>query len=188
MLSFKEKTLSLITILIILIIGVFVFLLYPNLKKIANLKKEINSTEENIERDLMNTKLLKKTIKLLHNIDPELKKINKITIKKGSELELITLFEKKAKQENLNLNLDVQYIDKKPGSKKNKKTTDKFKPYYLFRFKLQGDYLNLIRYLQLLERQEFYLLLDNLHLYKDYDKKSQQEITKIDFEAKIYCQ
>lgn len=185
-LSLKNK-IQLLTVLIISIIFIIIgAILIPAILEIKKLKQTIEEAKQQIESDYQKTMLLRKSISELEKIGKETEKFKQSNIIKGDELTLITTLEKIAEQNNIFQELKVNLVEKAIPTGKNNDTDEKiiFKPHYLLSFQNKGNYLDLLNYLQDIEKMPYYLIIDEMSFSKSEEKLIEQII--LSFSARTY--
>jgi Tfp pilus assembly protein PilO len=147
--------LSLIVVALTILVGVFVF---PVLRKINMIKKEINEEQEILNLRLKLGANAKQIMKDLEEAEINLPKLNSIYIKEGSELELINFIETIAQKNNLEVKINPNFNIPKTGSESVKIPLD---------ISATGNFKDLFNFLKALDSAPFYLITDRLNLQKN---------------------
>lgn len=147
--------LSLIVIALTILVGVFVF---PVLRKINVIKKEINEEQEILNLRLALGVNAKQVRGDLEEAEANLPKLNSIYIKEGNELELINFIETIAQKNNLEVKINPNFNITKKGSESIKIPLD---------ILATGNFKDLFNFLKALDYAPFYLITDRLNLQKN---------------------
>jgi len=157
----KKKIYLLIAIILIVIISISFFILIPTIKDIKNLNKGIDEQKLEIEKRYIQTHGSKR-ITNLNKIKTDVSKLSSIFVKKDFELEFITTLERLAAENNLEQQIKLQ-----PN---NQKIAGLIKSIPI-QISLKGDFLDVLKYLQGLEKLEYYINIDSIDLTTLFFKK-----------------
>ncbi|MFA5211484.1 MAG: hypothetical protein WC414_03185 [Patescibacteria group bacterium] len=133
-------------------------IIMPTVKYIKGLKRNIEITENEIEKSYQKINSLKNSINKLGEIKSEVEPFYFLTLDEGDELSVIKVLESLASQNNVLQTLDVNFNDCKTLSKDNLYN----KPHYVFKLKLVGKYVDILNYLDDLEELPYYFLIDQI--------------------------
>lgn len=182
----KKLVISLLIILLVLFL-ISIFVIYPSIRKINNIKINVEKLETELEDKYNNARKLRRTMKELEEIKQNVQKYQTITIKKGDELSLITTLENIAKKNNIEQNLDVSFFDYTVDSKNPKGEKPALDQYYEISFLNIGKYKDLLNYLGDLEELPQYLIIKNLTIEKKLKVEDTNTVT-LNFQARVYVE
>ncbi|MEK7644157.1 MAG: GspMb/PilO family protein [Patescibacteria group bacterium] len=182
--SLKKKAIALVIISALLTLVIVILIIFPAVKRIRNLDGFISASEEEIEGSFQKTTRLKSSVKKLSETIREIGELGDMTSDKSSELELITMFEELADQNNVTQNLNMQFSGSEQIKKKNAGLKDG--GYYLFSQKITGRYPNLLAYLRSMEDMRYYLIVDDLNIRKNTEDSRAADAMTMNLTIKIY--
>jgi len=167
-----------ITTGILIILGLIIsFILVPSVRYIFYIKHEIDITNSELEEQYQKIRLLKKSIQELDIIKIQAEEFKQATISKGNELAVIQQFEFIARKNNVDQNLAVSFVEK---------SKDVTREYYIFNFKIHGEYNNILHYMQDIERLSFYIITDAIILEKPNKQADTEHRLDLSFSDIIY--
>lgn len=182
--SLKKRALALVIISGVLTLVIVILIIYPATKRIKNLDKFINKSEEEIEGSFQKTSKLKSSVKRLSETTTEIDQLVDMTSDRSSELPLITMFEGMAEKHHVIQNLNMQFFPSTPEKKKDVGIKDG--GYYLFTLKNTGLFQNHMAYLRQLEDMPLYLIINDLSLKRNIENNQVSEMMTMSFSIKIY--
>jgi Tfp pilus assembly protein PilO len=140
-----------VPIIIILIIGLVVFVLWPARSNILSTKEDITSERIGLEQQYLNGQLLKKTQEQFMQIESDIPRVKSTILSSGQELFVITTFEEIAQRHSLeqNISMDDLVIDSEADQDKIIALPT--------RVDLNGNFSDLLRYLADVEALGFYV-------------------------------
>ena len=141
-----------VPVMVILIIGLVVFVLWPVRSSILSAKASITKERINLEKQYLNGQLLKKTQQQFKGIKPDIPRVKSAILTRGQELFVITTFEEIAKRHSLeqHIIMDDLVIDIE-GDDLDKVIA------LPTRVDLNGDFLDVLNYLSDVEALGFYV-------------------------------
>lgn len=157
------------TILIgVLIFAIGFFVILPSIQTIRELKKNINDTQKFLEEQYEKTQRMRRSVHNLDDIVLQTAKFDKLSIKEGSELEIITQLEELASKHNINQTLRVTFYNasENPTQPKNLPPLLNNKNYYVFSFNNTGSYENLAKFMKSVEELPYYFIIDSIQMSK----------------------
>jgi len=138
------------------VIAIGIGIILPSVRYINTMKQEIEHTEAQLEEQYQKIKLLKRSINEIEEIKQNTKKFYSITMGKGNELQLIEQLEQLATTHHVAQNLGVSYNDN----------------IYTFSFKINGEFTDVMNYLQSLEQFPYYINISAIGLNKSGENVS----------------
>ncbi|MBI5731761.1 MAG: hypothetical protein HY982_00170 [Candidatus Magasanikbacteria bacterium] len=138
---------------LLLIFGI----IYPKAAAIKNLNQKITALRSELEIKHELAKQIHKSNVNLATAKKLTEDLNSRFLKKGEEIKLITLLEKKAEKFNLNLSLSLD-------SSYQKTEYDLFS--LALSFSLSGDFANLLRFLDELQNNSYFFSITDLSFFK----------------------
>lgn len=154
-------------------IVMFVIIIYPSVRQMRIIGADIRGIQKELEQDYTETKVMQRTIRELDTVLEEIEKYKKMAIQAGDELALITEMEHLASINHLFQTLGVTYqqnIDPDIGL-----------PYYNFSIVVNGSFENILAYLQTLEAQPYYIMINGIDI-----SKADEGNVIFRFDARIY--
>ncbi|MAF13839.1 MAG: hypothetical protein CMI53_03030 [Parcubacteria group bacterium] len=148
------------------------FVILPTVNDIKSISDAVFNERLDLEKKYLRGQLLKETIENFEKIEPEKEKLTSIFIIEGEELEFITLLEKIAETYNLTQTLKLNTPDKSTNVE-----------YYTLssQVSVNGEFIDVLKYLESLEQSNFYFNISSLAL----DTLSQGEVTA-NFKGNIF--
>jgi len=150
-------------------------IIYPTVLRMRTIQTDIRTIQEELEQNYTETQAMRRTLRELDAVVSEVSTYNQVAMPVGDQLLVITELETLAKEHNLSQTLGATYQatpDKTVGL-----------PYYNFSFVLSGTFKNVYMYLQALESQSYYVLINIITL-----SKTNEGNTTLRFDARIYVQ
>ncbi len=147
---YKNRFYINIGIILIFFSSIAFFIIYPALKEISRVNKEITNERIKLEQKLALGLNIKKIIKDLEAIEEPAQNLDNILLEKNSELNLIGSFESVANKHNVLLNISSDFTSQDVGSNISQVemqlvATGNYKQMLLFMAELesQKNYFNL---------------------------------------------
>ncbi|MFH0857292.1 MAG: hypothetical protein V1848_00920, partial [Candidatus Magasanikbacteria bacterium] len=182
--SVKQSTLFYIIQKIVFISIISGVIIFPAVHRMNELKTYISSSHRELEDQFTRIKLLKKSLQELSSVQSTTENFKKASIQKGSELEIIKIFENLAQKHQIQQNLSVSSFE----TQKNPKAKPEISPYYYtFTFPNTGEYVNQMEYLEDIEHLPFYTIIDAVTINKKSLKNTTSTLSFFQFEALIYA-
>jgi len=150
----KQKIYVIVLTFIIFIVLMTYLIIIPSLKKIKKTRVDILNQKIELKQSMDQSKNLNQLKEKINNIEPELKKLDKIFINKNRELDFITSLEAIAEQYNIEQNINLN-----PG--KNEEKGYKSSPITI---NLEGNYLDILQYLRTIESSQYYININSINL------------------------
>ena len=142
-------------LLLALICGVY-FIILPSLNDIDRIKNDIFLTRLDLEQKYKRSRNLKKLSTNLKSIEGRIENIDQVFISQNRELEFITALERTAEEKNI--------VQKILLGKATAAGGDKFYNKIPLKIQAQGNFVDLIRYLQGLETLNYYINVKSIDL------------------------
>ncbi|MFA5029251.1 MAG: type 4a pilus biogenesis protein PilO [Patescibacteria group bacterium] len=163
----KNKNFITIGSVVIVLLAVAAFIIYPNFIEISKINQEITSERLKLEQKLNSGMNLRKIKTDLTEIKETINQLESVFVKKNHELEFFTQLENLASQNGLLINLNPDLDGKDLG--------DGIKQIPL-QINLVGEYPQLLGFLRSVENLPYYYNLDLL-LASTNSKNANQNIT-----------
>ena len=149
-----QKNIIIVTILAIVCICIYLFVISPTIKDIKVFDDRIQIERVSLENKYDSRRNIKNIIADLKYVSDKLTPLfDKMIIQNGGEVKFISGLEKIAKANNL-----VQKIQISSASATEEKLAQKRD----IQISLSGDYANVLRYLEDLEKSEYYVIINNM--------------------------
>ncbi len=187
-LTAKKQIFILLSTITILAMAIIILIVIPTTKSIVELSKHTSETQEIIEQKYQRAKLLKKSSHSLADAESIISKYETAALKKGQELEMITLLENMAEDYKIEQTLSVNYVEDGllQGTPRNNSAKTNIKtPLYIFSFLNHGEYQDQLKYLRALERLPQYLIIENIQWNHRSQGSEGQNYVTLRFDAKI---
>ncbi|PIR76256.1 MAG: hypothetical protein COU32_03225 [Candidatus Magasanikbacteria bacterium CG10_big_fil_rev_8_21_14_0_10_42_10] len=155
-----------------LLLGVFI--IYPTLKRMFMVSDDIKGIQQELEQEYNSTQAMRRTLRELDSISQEVESYKDIAMPYGDELTIIEKLEALATNHNLRQTLGA--------TRSNIPDPTVGLPYYTFSFVLNGSFEDLFSYIQTLEAQSYYVLIDGIKIQKATDAGQ----ATLRFDARIY--
>lgn len=162
--TIKRKIIISLIIFLIAISSIIYFIILPTINEIKRISNDIYFERVDLEKKYQRGQLLRVTIKNFEAIKPEKSKLESVFISEGKELEFITSLEKIANDNNLNQEIKLQ-------EKIIKKQENNYYPLSLA-ISINGEFINTMKYLQSLEKLNYYFNISAMTINTDEQKKS----------------
>ena len=180
-LTLKQRIISALGFIVLILLIILLFIVYPVAKKIYQLQKDINKIEVELEKRYENSQKLQRTVREIGQISKETNLLSQIMIKNGEELSLITELEALAEKyhivQNLNVSLkEIATEERRAG----------FTKYYLLTFANEGRFSDHVKYLADLEKNSLYIITDNVRWEKTKANKAGDQTVLLNFSSIIY--
>lgn len=165
--SYRNKFLINISILLVVMIILVSFVILPALREISNINKEITRQRLELENKLYQGLNIRQAKRDLAEIQESLPELDKTFIKEGQELEFITELENLAANNNVSLNLNPDFAGR---------DLDNNLKEVLLQISVSGQYHQLLKFLIDLEALPYYYN-PNLIIANIKQKNNLPEIT-----------
>lgn len=168
-------------VIVVLIVGAVI---YPSIRDIIELQKEIDATEEFLENQYQKTRRMQRSVQNLDAVVSSTGSFVDLTVSQGVELALIQQFEQLAIKHNIEQTLNVSYSEKKDPEVQL--------PYYTFTFLNHGLLTDHMTYLDELLTQSFIVDIDSIEMQRrnnNTNRNGELELheTTLRFSARIYA-
>jgi len=170
--TLQQRIFGFIGVILAAILVVTCLIVWPSIKKIYNLKTDIDVIENDIEQRYLNSLKLKRTMRELEEIKTQAAKYKQATIKKGEELQVITALENIANTNNIEQNLNASLAE---GERS-----------YQFSLLNNGTFANHIKYLQALETLPYYMIIRDVKFEKRQNTTSGLPTITLMFNGIVY--
>jgi Tfp pilus assembly protein PilO len=157
----KRKIYYLIAGVTVLAVIVLVFIIIPTVNRIKTLNTEIYNQRLDIETRYLLSHGPERNINIAKIKDDE-EKLSSLFIKNGSELEFITSIENAAQANNL-----TQQIRLQPANAKITETIESVP----MSVSLRGNFADILKYIQSLEKLNYYINISSINLNNPAAKK-----------------
>ena len=142
--------------LAILFLTVILLVVAPGVKKIKNLKNQINEQRESLEELYARGQNLKKTRQNYETVKENFAEISDVFVTQGQELEFITTLETLAEKNNLSLKIEL-------NPERSRQISPQLKALPI-RLLLNGQYEATLNFLDQLEQERLYVNLSQLNM------------------------
>lgn len=159
----------------ILFIIVSATIIYPQYREIEKINKEIFGIRTTLEKKYETAKQMHKSQINLATAKKMSNELQSLFLKKGEEIKIVTTLEKMAEQSSLEQTFSLGSTSNK--IKENLSDLD-------LRLTATGDFQNLMRYLEALEKNDYLLNISEINL----SSKSGTASLVLSLKAKIYVQ
>ncbi len=174
--SIKQQTLFLLGLTAILFVAVGITIIIPSVRRIQNLKKDIEQTQLYLERQYQRTQRLRRSTHEIAEVEEKIQEYSGAIIRSGEELSLITEFERLSGLYNVDQTLMVNFFDGKNSGR----------PYYTFSFLNNAAFTDHVRYLKALEDLPYYIVINSLRFEKRQLRAAGGSPITLSFDAAIY--
>lgn len=164
--------------ILLVIVSVGVFVVWPTIRHIQTLKAEIRSTQEYLEGRYQKARQVSRSLRELDRIEQAVGKYDQATLPIGSELTLITELEALAEKYNLEQSLKARFIQ---GDKKQPQAQ------FLFSFVQTGTFTDQMQYLRALETVPYYIVIDGLIWEKPKRVNATSTPVTLRFDGLVYA-
>lgn len=166
--NIKKQMITMTILIGVLIFAIGFFVILPSIQTIRELKKNINDTQKFLEEQYEKTQRMRRSVHNLNDIVLQIAKFDKLSIKEGSELEIITQLEELASKHNINQTLRVTFYNasENPTQPKDLPPLLNKKNYYIFSFNNTGSYENLAKFMKSVEELPYYFIIDSVQMSK----------------------
>jgi Tfp pilus assembly protein PilO len=132
---------------------------FPTVRRIQGIGKEIYETEKFLEGEYLRARELKKSIVNIEDVARTARIFEHAIIRQEDGLRVITELEALAEAHRIEQSLDVQFTgaDPKPGKRKELNL-----PYFTFPFVNHGAFADMVQHLSDIERLPYYVFIDTL--------------------------
>jgi len=175
-LTLKQHLLVVISCILLSLIVIGIFIVWPAARKILTLRDDIIQIESDLEIRYLNAQKIKRTERELEQITDQLKNYEQAAINKGDELRMITDLESMATKFNVEQVLNVALISSTNTAGNSGLLTKPALPeYYQFSFLINGTFANEIKYLQAIESLPTYIIIKNAQFEKRQNNNNSSE-------------
>jgi len=154
--SLKYKILAVNCGLLLVLIGGIYLIVLPSLEEINRIKNDIYQERLDLEQKYQRSQSLKKLSANLKSIESKIENIDQVFISQNRELEFITALEQTAEKN--------QIAQKILLGKAQTAIGDKFYKKIPLQIQAQGNFVDLIQYLQGLETLNYYINIKSIEL------------------------
>lgn len=157
----KQKYYISLFFIIAVIILLLLFVVYPTVRDIHKINKEITNKRIELESKFLQGLNIDKTKKELQNIKSELPSLDKIALQKGKELEFIQTLEKIAAEHNSEIKIISDFEDN------NMSDSISSAP---IKINVVGDFKDTLKIINEIENMPTYINADSILLTSDKTK------------------
>lgn len=160
-LSSRQKMIAVFVIFLSVLTVIIYFIILPSIKEIRNLNTQIYNQRLSLERKYTERFGMRKVVKNFSEINADFAKATSIYIPQNGELDFITSIEGIADSNNVELKIFLapqeqsEYPDGTQAFDLTLNTT--------------GNFKNTVKFLQEMEKNNIYILMDNISLLKTRD-------------------
>lgn len=158
MIRTKTKFISTVIIIILATCGITAFIIMPTINNIKDISSKINNIRLDLEKKYDNRQNLRTVMSKFKKIEKSSEKFSNIYIEKNEELKLITALERIASDNNLEQNINTFIYQNENKTAKIKGQENEID----IQLQLNGDYINIIKYLYDLRRLPYYINTRNI--------------------------
>lgn len=155
---YKNKFYINIAIILLFFISISVFIIYPALKEIIKVNREITNERILLERKLALGLNIKKIAKDLEEIEGSAQNLDDIFLEQNSELDLISNLESIANKHNVAININSDFTGQDIGSNILKVE---------IQLSLNGSYKQILEFMNELENQKNYFNFKSISFSKN---------------------
>lgn len=180
--TLKKRILLFIIFIILALLFVAGVIIFPTVKSINNLKREIGAIESDLEQRYQNSQKLRRTLRELSDIKTQTEQLKDVTILKGEELKVITELESLASKYNIDqvINVSLQQVSKADLGKYP--TAE----YYSFSFLDNGKFSDLVSYLKEIEQLPYYIVIKNINFENRQNNAKENSLITLSFNGLVY--
>lgn len=150
-LNLEKRTVLVLTLLLLGTAVIITTVILPTVNYIKNLRDETHSLRQYLDKKYETNHSLLNSKQKIEDVKISMEEYKNYLFFKGDELELITKLEDLSDQNKLNQKITGTDLDK-PGNTVH------------ISLILTGNYIDLIKYLLAIEKQNYFLQIKNLHL------------------------
>lgn len=153
--KFFKNPWFIISIILAALIGVIIFIVIPAVRDIKTLNQKIIDQRTLLESRYEKRLSIKNAIKNFNSLQPQVPTLVKsIYLNPGNEIEFITSLETLAEKNRLSQTVNFDNTSGEAASQNTKKVP--------IEILLSGDYINIVKYIQDLEKLNFYLIITSI--------------------------
>jgi hypothetical protein len=193
--TLSKKLILYISLIATGIILVLTLVIIPGIKYIINLHQDVKEAQNELDSRYERAKQLKRTIQEIETVKESSKKYSQAILPINQELNIITELENLADQNNIEQNLNINFVSTKKNStstEDNKENLTKNRPalpnYYQLSFLNNGSLANHLKYLVALETKLYYIILTDLNFEKRRNDLTTSTPITLRFNAIIYAE
>lgn len=175
--SVKNQLIILLSAAGLLTLLISLAVIFPTVRRILELERDITATERNVEKQYQRTQKLRRSTHEIGDVIALTARYRESMIEKGQELPVITELERLAAAHNIDQTLVVNFADK------GAYLAD---PQYTFSFLNKGEFTDHIEYLRALEHLPYYMVINSLQWEKHDLKNIGQNPVTLRFDAEVY--
>jgi len=149
-LNIEKKTIIFLTIISIVTIGIVGGVILPTLYNIKNLEDETSKIRQYMEKKYQDTRSLSNSKQKIEEIQTMMADFEEHLFYRGDELQLITMLENLATANKVNQKINQSNLDKTGDGT------------ITFSITVNGDYINVLQYLNTLEKQKYFINIKQL--------------------------
>ncbi len=174
----KYKIIAAVMVVIVISGLIYYFVILPTINDIKSISSSVYLERLDLEKKYLRGQLLKKTMEDFEKIKPEKKRLSRIFVKKGQELEFITALEKISSNHGLEQSLKL-------GANQNLTNT-----YYPTRLEVsvKGEFIDFLKYLNNLEKFDYYYNIDSITISSDSQRGNTGDFVNSVIAGKIFVQ
>lgn len=169
LLDTEKKLILIVSLFIITIIGIYLIIVWPTISQIKTINKDTQNIKEYLERRHQNVMGIKNSQIKINEIREDVSSFINYFYFNEQELKLITNLEEIAHYQNVDQKINNYEI-------KNNNV--------ILSMDISGDYKDVINYLNELEKINYFININFLHLTKNLERN--KTITKLRLELNLY--
>lgn len=149
----RKKIIISISTTLAIALGLVAFVVWPSIQQIRGYSQKIDEQRVELETLYLRGRLMKKTLREFHEVEPKMATLNQLYVKRGDELSFITTLE--ALETKLDVKQDISLGDSEAGDKLAKLP---------LQLTVSGSLLQIIQYVNMLESLDYYVNLTTIRL------------------------
>ena len=174
-LSLKRQFYVISTAFLIGSVVLGIFIIYPTIHAHSSVSDDIKVIQQELEIRYNDTQAMRRTLRELDSVNKEIETYKSFVIPHGEEVHIIEQLEMLAQEHALDQTLGASFTDT-PDSAVGL-------PYYTFSFVLTGTFEDMFTYLQTLESQPYYIIIQGI----DFRRGTEPGTASLRFDARMYA-
>lgn len=175
-LNHEKRVITLLALISVITLVIIFGIIWPTINYIKNLEKDTTSLRNYLEKKYEHTKSIRTSKQQIEEISSAVNQYSDYMFFQGDELKLITILENVATTNKITQKIDNSNLDKFSGDTINISLT------------LNGDYLNILKYLSALEKEKYYFNIRHLQLSSaSSPQNNNPDATIMNLDLKLYA-
>lgn len=176
----------LIAVISIMILLLIVFITLPVVLRINNLSTSIQDTQAFLESQYEKSLQLKRSVSELPVAITKAAQFSNAYTKANTEVDIIRMMESIALEHNLKQSLDISFRGTGVPAPKKELTAQYRKPHYELSILATGSFVDLMSYLDTLEKLPLYVIIDSVELSQGTASTEGSPIVNFRYTARIF--